>query len=257
MSALQGLLGALALPPVLFLALAAVAGALAWRGFRRAGLLAMAASLASLLLATPFAAGLLFLSLERGLDGPTSGEPRAIIILGGDMAHGRNGIEVGPLTLERLRAGAALHRSTGLPILVTGGVLRTGQPALADLMAGSLQDDFRVPVRWVERAASDTRQNVSYSAAMLRADGTDAAWVVSQGWHLARALDAFSRVGFEAHPAPVRLEPLTPFEATDLLPRADHLGESWYAIREWVGRAFYRLRDGGARIAGATPAVLL
>ena len=46
----------------------------------------------------------------------------------------------GFLTLDRLRAGAALHRRTGLPILVTGGSLQPDRPAIATVMADSLRD---------------------------------------------------------------------------------------------------------------------
>ncbi|NDG51210.1 MAG: hypothetical protein EBY30_19755, partial [Rhodospirillales bacterium] len=38
------------------------------------------------------------------------------------------GARVGGLTLERLQEGAALQRRTGLPLLVTAGVLSPGDP---------------------------------------------------------------------------------------------------------------------------------
>jgi uncharacterized SAM-binding protein YcdF (DUF218 family) len=244
MNAIQGVLTSLLLPPTLFLMIGVVAGLLAWRGSPRAGMLAAAAALGALALSTPLAVGLLQLSLERDLRGPVAGDPRAIIILGGDVAHGAAGHDVGPLTLERLRAGAALQRSSGLPILVTGGVLGPGQPALAELMARSLAQDFQAPAHWVEAAAADTRDNATLAVGMLRAAGIESAWLVSQGWHLPRASEAFARLGFPVLPAPVRLEGSRQFLGSDLLPRPDHLGESWYAIREWAGRLVYRLRDG-------------
>ena len=47
----------------------------------------------------------------------------------------RLGIRPGLLTLDRLRTAAALHRRTGLPILVTGGTTQPETPAVGLVMA--------------------------------------------------------------------------------------------------------------------------
>jgi uncharacterized SAM-binding protein YcdF (DUF218 family) len=247
MNSLQAVLGSLLLPPIGLLLVGLLAGLAAWRR-SRAGLLAALSAAGVMLLATPLVAGLLVTGLLPTEDAaPAASPPGAIIILGGDSAQGRDGPDVGQLTLERLRAGAALARANGLPILVTGGALRPGQPSLAALMARSLQADFGMPARWVEPEAADTRENAAFSVALLRADGISAALLVSQAWHLPRAMGAFARQGFPVRPAPVRLLNPLQFEAGSLVPRADHLLESWFAIHEWAGRAFYALRDGGLR----------
>jgi uncharacterized SAM-binding protein YcdF (DUF218 family) len=250
MISLQAVLGSLLLPPVGLLLLGLLAGLAAWRR-SRAGLLAALAAAGVILLATPLVAGLLTSGLVAALDAeeatPGAGAPAAIIILGGDSTQGPAGPDIGQLTLERLRAGAALHRANGLPILVSGGLLRPGQPSLATLMARSLEMDFGVRASWVEDRSVDTRENAAFSSALLRADGIAAALLVSQAWHLPRAMESFAREGLAVQPAPVRqLNPLQ-FEAASLVPRADHLLESWFAIHEWAGRAFYALRDGAAR----------
>lgn len=235
-------LTALALPPVLPLLLIMAFGLLAWRGRRWAGLAAMLCALLLLLLATPAVAGLLNWSLEQGLVAGAA-RPGAIIILGAEVAHGIDGPSPGPLTLERLRAGAALHRATGLPMLVTGGVLSPGEAPLAALMARSLAEDFAAPARWVEARAADTRENARFSAAMLAADGITAALLVSHAWHLPRALEAFARAGFTVSPALGLRSNWPEFGLSQWLPRADHLAESWFALREWAGRLVYAIRD--------------
>ena len=254
----QGILTALLLPPLLLVLAILLAGlrvALA-RGRRRgAGWLAALAAAGLLLLATPFCAGWLTVALERQLSQalPPEGEgaPAAIVVLGGDMvrsegARGEAGADVGPLTLERLRAGAALHRRTGLPLLVTGAALAPGAPPIAALMAESLERNFGVTARWVEPLARDTRENAAFSAMLLRAVGIDAAWVVSHAWHLPRAQAAFAREEMATWPAPVRLARRPEGLAADWLPRPDHLAQSWYALREMAGLLVYRLRDGAA-----------
>jgi uncharacterized SAM-binding protein YcdF (DUF218 family) len=243
---LQGALTSLLLPPLLLVLLVFAAGLLAWRGHRAAGALAAAAALALLLLATPFVAGMLTFALDRqaALAEPGAAPPAAIIVLGGEMASGAAGPEVGPLTLERLRAGAALHRRTGLPLLVTAGPVARGAPPLGALMARSLEEDFRVPARWIEPRARDTRDNAVLSAEILRAEGIEAAFLVSHAWHLARAEAAFARLGFAVTAVPVRRERMPEGVASDWLPRPDHLARSWFALREWAGLLVYRLRDG-------------
>ena len=233
----------LGLPPLLLVLCGIAFGLLAWRGRRGAGLLGAASALMVLLLATPAVSGLLCWTLEREVAGgppapdlPGYQAPGAIIILGAEVTRGPEGPMVGRMTLERLRAGAALHRRTRLPILVTGGVLRPGDPPLAEMMAQSLIADFGAPPRWIERSAADTRENASLSSVLLEAEGIAGAHLVSHAWHLPRAMDAFARTGLAVTPAPLHLTRVSLGRLADWLPRPDHLAESWYALREWTGR---------------------
>jgi len=239
---LQAVAAALLLPPIGLLV-----GALAllvWRG-RGARMLAALLLVTALAISTPYAAGTLRLSLERTLPAPPASEPEAIVVLSGDIAHHREGIDLGPLTLERMRKGAELHRRTGLPILVTGGVLsRRSSTPVAELMRAVYAGEFGIAVRWVEPAARDTRDNAERSAALLRQAGIGRAFVVSHAWHLPRALAAFERTGLSPVPAPVRLGPAPDGSLGDWVPSPRAALDSWYFLREWAGILAYRLRDG-------------
>jgi len=243
---LQAILTAQFLPPLLFAWAALLVGALALRRAPRIGALVASCALGLLVLATPLAANGLRASLEARILPPAATEPTAIVILGAEAERGLEGGEPGPLTLERLRAGAALHRATGLPILVTGGIVRRDLPPIAWLMAESLAGDFRVTTRWVEDRAGDTRGNATLSAALLRADGVGAVLLVTHAWHMRRAQEAFLRAGLSVSAAPVRLHLDGPFTWPDLVPCPDRWGEAWYMLREWAGWLVYRLRDGVA-----------
>ncbi len=235
------LFGALALPPLLLVLMGLGGVAAAWRGWRPGLLVAAIAGTGQLVLATPVAAGLLLASLH--LPPAPDVVPGAIVVLGADAARAAGRTEVGPLTLERLRAGAALHRRTGLPLLVTAGPNAPGEEPLGYAMARSLAEDFGTPARWTEAAARDTRDNAVLGTARLRQDGITAAHLVTHAWHMPRAAAAFARAGLPVVPAPLRPDRLPGGGAGDWLPRADHLAGSWFALREWAGRLVYALRD--------------
>jgi hypothetical protein len=83
--------------------------------------------------------------------------PPSRVILSAEVRRGpHRGHRPGPLMLERERAGAAPDRRVGLPILVTGGSFKHGEPPVTRVVALSLAEDFRAPVRWVEPEAQDT-----------------------------------------------------------------------------------------------------
>jgi len=229
---------------MLFVVVSLVGIVLAWRGWRPGLVLSAFATIGQILSATPLAAGLLVASLEREvvIGAPVSvAAPEAIIILGAEVARSQDGQDVGPLTLERLRTGAALHRKTGLPLLVTGGALASGDEPVAELMARSLRTDFGVAVRWIEPRARDTWENAELSVALLRDAGIGAAYVVTHGWHMPRALTAFGFRGLSVAAVPVRLGRV-PDGFSSWVPRADRWAASWLALREWAGRIIYAHR---------------
>ncbi len=89
---------------------------------RASGWLAALAFAGVFVLALPVTGWLLLRSLETGVALPAhpASPPGAIVILSGDdMATSPGGVvappDVGPLTLQRMRAGAVLHRQTRLP----------------------------------------------------------------------------------------------------------------------------------------------
>jgi uncharacterized SAM-binding protein YcdF (DUF218 family) len=233
------------LPPVNLLLLA-LAGFVLWRRGRAGRILCGVGLAGLLLLALPLTSHLLMRGLEQ-FDAPPADAPppAAIVILGGDVSRvgdPRSAVDVGPLSLERLRAGAALQRATGLPVLVSGGIIGRDQPPLAGLMAHSLETDFAVPVRWQENASQDTWENARDSAAILQAAGIRSVFLVTHGWHMRRSLMAFRQAGLQARPVPVRFARHRPVEPGALVPNVTAWEDSYYALHEWVGCAWYALR---------------
>ncbi len=239
-------LPSLLLVPPLNCLVAACAGAVLRR--RRAGRILLAAGLGGLLLfSLPLVSGLLILSLEGGIstEPDPADPPQAIIILSADLAPvavpGGVGFTVGRLTLERERAGAALARRVGLPILVSGGRIRSGAPSLAALMALSLHADFGLVPQWLEDRSLDTWENAARSAAILRAAGIDHAFLVTSAWHMRRALIAFRAAGLRVTPVPAMPDVPPRLALASLLPRIAAWQESYWALHEWIGCAWYAL----------------
>lgn len=212
---------------------------------RRWGRAVAGAVLALLLvLGMPLTAGLMLASLDPGPDAPM-GPPQAIVILSGDVRRlpDPDVLDPGPLTLERLRAGAQAHRRTGLPILVSGGLMPPGRMPLAEAMAISLAEDFRVPVRWREEASRNTWENAQMSAALLREAGVERILLVTHAWHMRRSLLVFRHFGMEVTAAPVRPLRRPRGGLGDFIPQPSGWQESNHALHEWIGIAFYSLRQ--------------
>lgn len=178
---------------------------------------------------------------------------QAIVVLSGDVYHGRAGgmpDDVGPLTLERLRLAASLYRARPLPILVTGGVQENNAESSASLMAQALERDFGIKATWTEGRAATTYENGAYSAAILRANNVTRVIVVTQAWHLPRALWSFAHAGMIAIPAPAaRSYPGRAIAWSALAPDYASFARSFYALHEFLGLAYYRLRYGPVKAA--------
>jgi len=172
---------------------------------------------------------------------------RAIIVLGGgrsEFAPEYGGETVSAENLERLRYAARLHRKTGLPVLVTGGNLFGDAINEATLMKRALEEDFSVPVKWVETKARNTEENAQLSAKILKAEGIHRGYVVSHAAHLRRAVDAFKRAGMVVIPAPTGFQKSAAGAKglPSVLPSSSALKESAGVLYERLGAIWYGWR---------------
>ncbi|QTP55311.1 YdcF family protein [Billgrantia sulfidoxydans] len=236
------LLKSLLLPPALNVLLVLLGLWLSPKRFLGA-LLIMLGLFGLVLLATPMASHTLRQGLEPYASPARSQLERAeaIVILGGGRDYqapefGWGDAPANP-TWRRLAYGAHLHRQSELPILVSGGRVHGEEFAEASLMAAALRDVFVVPVRWLEGESRSTAENARFSAEMLRADGIERIALVSQAWHLPRAVAEFEAQGMEVIPAPTEFTSPPPEGLSAWLPRAYHLNQSTRALNEWLGRA--------------------
>ena len=234
-------------PPLLCLLL--IVFGLALRRWRpRLGRFLWATALIALWwLCTPVCGGALLGALQTSEALRVEGalpEAQAIVVLSAEHTYSPEYRDetVGPMTLQRLRYAAALQRRTGLPLLVSGGSAGTNLPTLAAMMRSTLEQDFRVPVKWSEDKSADTWENALYSAAMLKPEKITRILLVTSAWHMLRARAAFAAQGLEVVAAPTGFRGPAFQGAISLLPSASGLRDTSLAWHEWLGRLWYMLR---------------
>ena len=251
---LTKLVAGLILPPAGPLILAFI-GLLAARRWRRFGSVLVALSIGALTLLTmPVVATSLMAAVEKYAafipSTETVGDAGAIVVLGGgryaDAPEYGGNDTVSSNALVRLRYGARLHRQTGLPLLVTGGVVfPSDQVPESVLMAEVLEKDLSAPARWTEQRSRNTAENASYTAEILFDEGIRHIILVTHSSHMRRSVDAFAKEGFSVTPAPTALlvrSRARELEFRDLIPQAWALKDSRTALHEFLGILWYQMR---------------
>jgi uncharacterized SAM-binding protein YcdF (DUF218 family) len=209
---LKPILTALALPPAgpLLLALLGV-GLLVRRRVRAGSFLALVGLTALWILSCHAPARMLAQSLLPQVPPARADQLArvdAIVVLGGGVlaeAPEYGAAQPNSYTLARLRYGAMLARRTGKPLAFAGGV---GWAAARSEMAPEAQvarqaaQDLGVSLRWAESNSRDTVENAQEMRRVMLPQGVRRIALVTDSWHMPRAVLAFERAGFEVVPAP-------------------------------------------------------
>ena len=170
----------------------------------------------------------------------------AIVVLGSDRhrdAKEYGGDTMNGSGLERLRYAARLGKTTGLPILTSGGMGRKDdETSEAELMGAALKE-FGLEARWQEGDSQNTYQNALYSSRILKGMGIGEILLVTHGFHMPRAVEAFEKAGMRVIPAPTGMtDPLPKSIILRFLPSASALQTTRLAWHEMLGRLWYRYR---------------
>jgi len=250
----------LILPPsCLFLVI--FIGLALWRRWPRTGKTIAAIGLVALTLMSSTAGAEFFVAPLEAQTAPLLAPERAgaqaiVVLAAGEL---RQAPEYGGrdipdyVALARLRYAAHLQRLTKLPILVSGGdgTIAVDPKAVdrpevkADAMAEALRDDFGVPVRWIEPRSRDTAENAAFSTVLLKASGITRILLVTDAMHMPRSRAAFQRAGLEVVSAPTMFFRDHAHGPGAWIPSAEGMRRSWYAVYEWLGLVWYRVRGGG------------
>ncbi|MBX6392570.1 MAG: YdcF family protein [Burkholderiales bacterium] len=136
-----------------------------------------------------------------------------------------------------------MAKRTGLPVLVSGGSVYGGTPE-AEAMRQALEQEFGVPVRWVEARSRNTRQNAERTAEVLLPQGIRRIVLVAHSFDMPRARAEFEAAGFETVLAPTGMPGEWPEElplALKLIPNMAALQGSYFALYELLADAARRL----------------
>lgn len=172
---------------------------------------------------------LVALSPRPVLDSSNKAGAQAIVVLGGGLTRDRSG-QITPNSFTRMRLLQAIsqHRSTKLPILLTGVESRYMQKFL---------NEQGETAQWLESSSMNTCENARFSALLLqRLGGAPRVELVTDKWHIPRARWLFAMNGIETVPIPAAL----PGDPAPWWPDSRNLTHTRRAVYELV--AFTRDR---------------
>jgi len=178
------------------------------------------------------------------LDLRQASSAQAVVILGGGLRRAApeyGGDTLNCLTLERVRYGAWIAERTGLPIVVTGGYRFDGSPE-AMIMRQTMEQEFKIPVRWIESASLNTHENAVLTAKALRGSDVRRIILVSHAVDSRRARIEFERAGFEVISAPTLIPRPRLDDYGELVPNARALQSSSLALYELSANIAYKAR---------------
>ena len=174
----------------------------------------------------------------------------ATVVLSGMLksVEGKNGnITEWAGGVDRFFGGIELYESGKTPLLIfTGGLLpwQTGQEPEGELLRrfamrmGVSGDAVRV-----SESAQNTQQE-SLAVKKLLGEKMKNIILVTSAFHMPRAQKLFEQAGFKVTPYPVdfgvTVQDVRPM---DFLPSAGALAMTDAAVREWLGRVYYWLRE--------------
>lgn len=168
----------------------------------------------------------------------------AIVVLGGGrrtLAPEYGVATLKPATIERLRYGLWLSRETGLPVAFSGGVGHGAMPGQSEAEAAKqvAERDFQRPLRWIESASRDTRENAIKTLAILQPQGIEQIVLVTSEESMPRAQRNFERASAAARirivAAPMDLPASQRLQWQDFMPSNQGFASVRDVLHEWMG----------------------
>jgi uncharacterized SAM-binding protein YcdF (DUF218 family) len=189
--------------------------------------------------------------VKEKLQPSESHQALAIVILGGGRQKGVIDLpeyqyqNLGPQSMERLRAGTRLAKETNLPILLTGGAPdRTSDQDLSEaaLMKKVLEQELAISPKWLEEESNTTQENALQSAKVLKKEGIKTIYLVTHFWHMPRAQAQFEKQGIQVISAPMGFYQKEQFSPLDFYPSADGFQRTRWIWHTILGTIWYKLK---------------
>ncbi len=201
---------------------------------------------------TPLVSNYIFVGLESYypaqdvVDYPTV---QAIVVIGGGLESiksPRRTFDVGAAGDRIIHTARLYHAGKAPLILVSGGTLPWQKISPeTDGMLAFLQE-LGVSAEFVmsEPDSINTYENALFSKKLLDRKGIDKILLVTSAFHMRRSAAVFRKVGFEVIPVPTDFRVVeNSLSLFDYLPDARYLEQTTIAIKEYIGLAYYTLRQ--------------
>lgn len=101
-------------------------------------------------------------------------------------------------------------------------------------MHNTAEIDFYGSIHWIEDQSVDTSGSAYLSAAILKKHNTNRIALVSNAWHMPRAVAKFKSMGLSVIPAPIGFV-YPEMDALSFLPYSSALDITSRALHEWLG----------------------
>jgi uncharacterized SAM-binding protein YcdF (DUF218 family) len=249
---LTTLIKTLLLPPTLPL-LMIVVGFLAWSHSRYLAKSSVFLGVVMLwVLSLPVVSAYLHYGLESSYMAETPDSVpagvQAIVVLGAGRHYSASeygGDTLSHSALWRLRYGGYLAKRWNIPVLVSGGNVRSFDVVPeAEMGVYFLQKELNVVTAWPESQSRNTWENAEFSAALLGSKGIHHVALVTHAYHMPRSVYAFQAAGLMVTPMPTgQVSQQSSFAYwLNWLPSAHALSRSYLALHEYLGLLFYSLR---------------
>jgi uncharacterized SAM-binding protein YcdF (DUF218 family) len=179
----------------------------------------------------------------------------AIVILGGGV---ENAIEYenqhmpSAITLSRLHFGAALHAKTQLLIIASGGNRNRNHfsdvKTESEVIQDELYKNYKIATYLIENKSRNTAEESEFLAPLLVQHHIHTIYLVTNAWHMPRSMmlfnDHLSQRGVKIIPAPMGYASVkTPHGLSNYLPLLNALNASVFALHEYVGIMWYKIRQ--------------
>lgn len=205
------------------------------------------------ILSTPLASYYLYNQLETyPAIAPTllqTQNAKSILVLSASQRHKQSeygGDTLNDFSIARLRYAAFIHHHTGLPIIVSGGQMKNDRRPLAQLMAETLHDEYKIDSQsiLIEDKSKTTEQNLDNSSLIAKQYGLQPSLLVTHAWHMPRAILSAHNANMDVIPAPTAFTAPYLFDSyQDWLPTAKNFYINYFALHEIVGGWWYQLKQ--------------
>ncbi len=235
------------LPPGLFVVILLASGL--WfvaKKNLKAGLLNIALGAALWTLSLVPVADALMRGLESGLHLAAAPQGDVIILLGGGVYSDVEDFSgVGAPSedmLGRIVTAVRLQKKLDLPVVISTGAVYSWGKSEA-LIGQRFLIDLGVPAKRIllEERSRDTRENARFTKELCEKEGFTRPILITSALHMKRAVMSFGKVGLNVTPYPSYLNKAKErkYVWLDYLPV--DLQNSFMALREYAGLAFYKI----------------